>query len=104
MTSVQQHKLVVFVVICWQELRRAKRFTCQRCPTPDMFPVTCTTFCVLNCYQLVYCLLRYFLVRIRIAIANSSKHFQCEAMFENEHTSCVWIHHVSTFAAFAQQA
>jgi hypothetical protein len=41
------------------------------------------------CYQSVYCcLIRYFLVRIRIAkcFTNSSKRFRYEVMFENEHT------------------
>jgi hypothetical protein len=43
------------------------------------------------CFQSVYCcLVRYCLVRIRIAkcFTNSSKRFRCEVMFENEHTFC----------------
>jgi hypothetical protein len=50
------------------------------------------TSCVLKfCYQSVYCcLIRYFLVRIRIAkcFTNSSKRFRCEVKFENGHTFC----------------
>jgi hypothetical protein len=50
------------------------------------------TSCVPKCcYQSMYCcLIRYFLVRIRIAkcFTNSSKLFQCEVLFENEHTFC----------------
>jgi hypothetical protein len=69
----------------------ARLYTCQYCPTPDMFPVA-NSFCVPKCcYQSVYCcLIRYFLIRIRIAkcFTNSSKRFQCEVMFENEHTFC----------------
>jgi hypothetical protein len=53
------------------------------------------------CYQSVYCLIRYILVRISIAkcFTNSSKRFRCEVMFENEHTFCSWIHHVHSFWA-----
>jgi hypothetical protein len=41
--------------------------------------------------QSVYCLIRYFLVRIRIAkcFTNRSKRFRCEVIFENEHTFCM---------------
>jgi hypothetical protein len=56
---------------------------------------------------LVYCcLIRCFLVRLRISkyFTNSSKQFRSEAMFENEHTFCSWIHHVRTCTAFAQLA
>jgi hypothetical protein len=53
------------------------------------------TSCVPKCcYQSVYCcLIRYFLVRIRIAkcFTNSSKRIRCEVMFENEHTFGSWI-------------
>jgi hypothetical protein len=55
----------------------------------------------------VYCLLiRYFLVRIRIAkfFANRSKRYRCKVVSENEHTICSWIHHVHTCTAFAQLA
>jgi hypothetical protein len=43
------------------------------------------------CYQSVYsCLIRHFLLRIRIAkcFTNSSKRFRYEVMFENEHMFC----------------
>jgi hypothetical protein len=42
---------------------------------------------------MVYCLVRYFLVRIRIAecLTNSGKRFRCETVFENEHTFYSWI-------------
>jgi hypothetical protein len=40
------------------------------------------------CYQSVYCFIRYFLVRIRIAkcFTNISKRFRYEVTFENEHS------------------
>jgi hypothetical protein len=40
------------------------------------------------CYQSVYCIVRCFLVGIRIAtcFTNSSKRFRCEVMFENVYT------------------
>jgi hypothetical protein len=59
------------------------------------------------CYQSVYCcFIRHFLVRIRIAkcFTNSSKRFRCEVMLENEHTFCLWKHHVRTCTAFEQLA
>jgi hypothetical protein len=59
------------------------------------------------CYQSVYCcLIRYFLVRIRIAkcFTYSSKWFQREVMSENEHTFWSCIHHVRTCTASAQLA
>jgi hypothetical protein len=58
------------------------------------------------CHQSMYCLIRYFLVRICIAkcFTNNSKQFWCEVMFENEQTFCSWIHHVRTCTAFKQLA
>jgi hypothetical protein len=56
-------------------------------------------------YQSVYCcIIRYCLVRIRIAkcFTNSSKRYRSKGMFENEHTFCSWIHHVRIWTAFAQ--
>jgi hypothetical protein len=45
---------------------------------------------------LVYCRIRYFLVRVFITkcFINSSRLFHCEVVFENKHMFCLWIHHV----------
>jgi hypothetical protein len=76
--------------------------TCQHCPTPDMFPVANTSCVPKFSYQSVYCcLIRYFLVRIRIAkcFMNRSKRFRREIMFENEHTFYSSLHYVCTCTA-----
>jgi hypothetical protein len=87
-------------------LRRTYRTALQQ--TPKMS----TTFSKTSihpkcCYKSVYCcLIRYFLVRIRIVkcFTNSSKRFRCEVTFENEHSFCSWIHHVRTCTAFVPLA
>jgi hypothetical protein len=54
-------------------------------------------------HWMYYCLIRYFLVRIRTTkcFTNSSKRFRCELMFKNEHAFCSWINHVCICTAFA---
>jgi hypothetical protein len=49
-------------------------------------------------YQSVCCLIWYFLVEISIVkfFTNSNERFRYDVMFENEHTFCVWIHHIHT--------
>jgi hypothetical protein len=56
-------------------------------------------------YRSVYCcLIRYILVRTRIAkyFTNKRKRFKYEVMFENEHTFYSRIHHVSICRYFMQ--
>jgi len=60
------------------------------------------TPCVPKCYQSVYYLIRYFLIRIRLpdCLMDSSILFRCDVMFENKHTLCSWINYVHIYTAF----
>jgi hypothetical protein len=70
---------------------------------PDTFSVANTSCVPKFCYQSMYrCLIQYFLVRMRAAkyFTNSGKLFRYEVIFENEDTSCSWVHHVLHLHSF----